>query len=204
MQKYRYYLPPRSKLPFAAGILAGLMTLNTIYTLISMPYYTHYWDYWATMVSGILLCGFCFLFRNRHAELTLIPAAMLALIACITPNLIHWMEVGLFFLLLLEWLVRMPRWTGKLFRVLGVLFTLVGGIAILSPMAERISSLAERGNAVPAFVVPFVIRSLGGDLLILLTLLLLVFAMQPHVLPGWMDEGDTSRERFSSLETARI
>lgn len=166
MQKYRYYLPPRSKLPFAAGILAGLMTLNTIYTLISMPYYTHYWDYWATMVSGILLCGFCFLFRNRHAELTLIPAAMLALIACITPNLIHWMEVGLFFLLLLEWLVRMPRWTGKLFRVLGVLFTLVGGIAILSPMAERISSLAERGNAVPAFVVPFVIRSLGGDLLI--------------------------------------
>ena len=167
MQKYRYYLPPRSKLPFAAGILAGLMTLNTIYTLISMPYYTHYWDYWATMVSGILLCGFCFLFRNRHAELTLIPAAMLALIACITP-----------------------RWTGKLFRVLGVLFTLVGGIAILSPMAERISSLAERGNAVPAFVVPFVIRSLGGDLLILLTLLLLVFAMQPHVLPGWMDEGD--------------
>ena len=69
MQKYRYYLPPRSKLPFAAGILAGLMTLNTIYTLISMPYYTHYWDYWATMVSGILLCGFCFLFRNRHAEL---------------------------------------------------------------------------------------------------------------------------------------
>ena len=144
MQKYRYYLPPRSKLPFAAGILAGLMTLNTIYTLISMPYYTHYWDYWATMVSGILLCGFCFLFRNRHAELTLIPAAMLALIACITPNLIHWMEVGLFFLLLLEWLVRMPRWTGKLFRVLGVLFTLVGGIAILSPMAERISSLAER------------------------------------------------------------
>ena len=190
MQKYRYYLPPRSKLPFAAGILAGLMTLNTIYTLISMPYYTHYWDYWATMVSGILLCGFCFLFRNRHADLTLIPAAMLALIACITPNLIHWMEVGLFFLLLLEWLVRMPRWTGKLFRVLGVLFTLVGGIAILSPMAERISSLAERGNAVPAFVVPFVIRSLGGDLLILLTLLLLVFAMQPHVLPGWMDEGD--------------
>ena len=126
MQKYRYYLPPRSKLPFAAGILAGLMTLNTIYTLISMPYYTHYWDYWATMVSGILLCSFCFLFRNRHAELTLIPAAMLALIACITPNLIHWMEVGLFFLLLLEWLVRMPRWTGKLFRVLGVLFTLVG------------------------------------------------------------------------------
>ena len=93
MQKYRYYLPPRSKLPFAAGILAGLMTLNTIYTLISMPYYTHYWDYWATMVSGILLCGFCFLFRNRHAEPTLIPAAMLALIACITPNLIHW--VGL-------------------------------------------------------------------------------------------------------------
>lgn len=142
------------------------------------------------MVSGILLCSFCFLFRNRRTELTLIPAAMLALIACITPNLIHWMEVGLFFLLLLEWLVRMPRWVGRLFRVLGVLFTLVGSIAILSPMAERIAALADRGNAAPAFVIPFVIRSLGGDLLILLTLLLLVFAMQPHILPGWMDEGD--------------
>ena len=26
--------------------------------------------------------------------------------------------------------------------------------------------------------------------MVMLTLLLLVFAMQPHVLPGWMDEGD--------------
>ena len=37
---------------------------------------------------------------------------------------------------------------------------------------------------------PFVIRSLGGDLLILLTFLLLIFAMRPHVLPRWTDEND--------------
>ena len=40
MQKYRYYLPPQSKLPFAAGILSGLLCLDNIYTLISMPHYT--------------------------------------------------------------------------------------------------------------------------------------------------------------------
>jgi len=38
--------------------------------------------------------------------------------------------------------------------------------------------------------VPFVIRSLGGELLILLTFLLLIFAMRPHVLPRWTDEND--------------
>ena len=43
MQKYRYYLPPQSKLPFAAGILSGLLCLDNIYTLISMPHYTQYW-----------------------------------------------------------------------------------------------------------------------------------------------------------------
>ena len=40
LQKYRYYLPPQSKLPFAAGILSGLLCLDNIYTLISMPHYT--------------------------------------------------------------------------------------------------------------------------------------------------------------------
>ena len=84
MQKYRYYLPPQSKLPFAAGILSGLLCLDNIYTLISMPHYTQYWDYWATLTAALLLCVFCFLFRQRRTELTLIPAAILALIACIT------------------------------------------------------------------------------------------------------------------------
>ena len=58
MQKYRYYLPPRSKLPFAAAF-SPANALNTIYTLISMPTTTHYWDYWQ-LGLGILLCGFCF------------------------------------------------------------------------------------------------------------------------------------------------
>jgi len=114
LQKYRYYLPPQSKLPFAAGILSGLLCLDNIYTLISMPHYTQYWDYWATLAAALLLCVFCFLFRQRRTELTLIPAAILALIACITPNLVHWLEVGMFFLLLLLWLLRLPKWVNTL------------------------------------------------------------------------------------------
>ena len=190
MQKYRYYLPPQSKLPFAAGILSGLLCLDNIYTLISMPHYTQYWDYWATLAAALLLCGFCFLFRQRRTELTLIPAAILALIACITPNLVHWLEVGMFFLLLLLWLLRLPKWVGTLCRLTGIVLTVIGSGAILAPMAERISMLSRTGRATAEFVVPFVIRSLGGELLILLTFLLLIFAMRPHVLPRWTDEND--------------
>ena len=175
MQKYRYYLPPQSKLPFAAGILSGLLCLDNIYTLISMPHYTQYWDYWATLAAALLLCVFCFLFRQRRTELTLIPAAILALIACITPNLVHWLEVGMFFLLLLLWLLRLPKWVGTLCRLAGIVLTVIGSGAILAPMAERISMLSRTGRATAEFVVPFVIRSLGGDLLILLTFLLLIF-----------------------------
>lgn len=141
MQKYRYYLPPQSKLPFAAGILSGLLCLDNIYTLISMPHYTQYWDYWATLAAALLLCVFCFLFRQRRTELTLIPAAILALIACITPNLVHWLEVGMFFLLLLLWLLRLPKWVGTLCRLAGIVLTVIGSGAILAPMAERISML---------------------------------------------------------------
>ena len=171
MQKYRYYLPPQSKLPFAAGILSGLLCLDNIYTLISMPHYTQYWDYWATLAAALLLCVFCFLFRQRRIELTLIPAAILALIACITPNLVHWLEVGMFFLLLLLWLLRLPKWVGTLCRLAGIVLTVIGSGAILAPMAERISMLSRTGRATAEFVVPFVIRSLGGELLILLTFL---------------------------------
>ena len=155
-----------------------------------MPHYTQYWDYWATLAAALLLCVFCFLFRQRRTELTLIPAAILALIACITPNLVHWLEVGMFFLLLLLWLLRLPKWVGTLCRLAGIVLTVIGSGAILAPMAERISMLSRTGRATAEFVVPFVIRSLGGDLLILLTFLLLIFAMRPHVLPRWTDEND--------------
>ena len=188
MQKYRYYLPKQSKLAFDAGILSGLLCLDNIYTLIFMPHYTQYWDYWATLAAALLLCVFCFLFRQRRTELTLIPAAILALIACITPNLVHWLEVGMFFLLLLLWLLRLPKWVGTLCRL--AVLTVIGSGAILAPMAERISMLSRTGRATAEFVVPFVIRSLGGELLILLTFLLLIFAMRPHVLPRWTDEND--------------
>ena len=185
MQKYRYYLPPQSKLPFAAGILSGLLCLDNIYTLISMPHYTQYWDYWATLAAALLLCVFCFLFRQRRTELTLIPAAILALIACITPNLVHWLEVGMFFLLLLLWLLRLPKWVGTLCRLAGIVLTVIGSGAILAPMAERISMLSRTGRATAEFVVPFVIRSLGGDLSVMMNSLTAAQASHVFLYRGW-------------------
>ena len=70
-------------------------------------------------------------------------------------------------------------------------FCITIAIAITgSVISAIISMLSRTGRATAEFVVPFVIRSLGGDLLILLTFLLLIFAMRPHVLPRWTDEND--------------
>ena len=97
----------------------------------------------------------------------------------------------MFFLLLLLWLLRLPQnGLGTLCRLAGIVLTVIGCGAILAPMAERIFMLSRTGRATAEFVVPFVIRSLGGELLILLTFLLLIFAMRPHVLPRWTDEND--------------
>lgn len=60
MTVYRLYIPPRSHLPHAAGVLSALLCCNTIYTLISMPHYTQYWDYWATLAASLLLSLACF------------------------------------------------------------------------------------------------------------------------------------------------
>lgn len=190
MNRYRYYLPPRSKLPLASGVLAALLCLNTIYTLISMPHYSQYWDYWATLASSLLLSIFCFTFIRRKTELILIPSGMLALIACLTPNLVHWMEVGLFFLLLLQLLLRLPKAGVIVFRTAGILLTGVGIFTVLQPMFQRISMLSASGRATTDFVIPYIVRTLGGDMLCLLALLLLIFSLRPHSLPGWMDEND--------------
>lgn len=190
MNKYRYYLPPRSKFPAIVGVLAALFCLNTVYTLISMPHYTQYWDYWATLAASLLLSIICFVFARRKTELLLIPTGMLALIACLTPSLVHWMEVGLFFLLLFQMLFRLPKAVAIAFRIIGVGLTGVGVFVTLQPMLQRIQMLSAAGRATAEFVVPFVIRTLGDDILCLLSLLLLVFSMQPHRMPGWMDSGD--------------
>ena len=109
MTVYRLYIPPRSHLPHAAGVLSALLCCNTIYTLISMPHYTQYWDYWATLAASLLLSLACFFVIRRRPELVLIPAGGLALIACFSLNLVHSMELVLFFLLLLLLLLRLPR-----------------------------------------------------------------------------------------------
>lgn len=186
----RCYLPPHSRLPQAAGICAVLLCLNTVYTLISMPHYVQYWDYWATFAASLFLAGTCFVLIRRRTELILFPTGMLALIACFAPNLVHWMEIAVFFLLLLLLLLRLPPFMVYVFRIAGVLITGIGILGVLVPAFQRISRLVEAGRATADFIVPYVIRSFGGDVLCLLAMLLLIFAMRPYALPGWMDEND--------------
>ncbi len=190
MTVYRLYIPPRSHLPHAAGVLSALLCCNTIYTLISMPHYTQYWDYWATLAASLLLSLACFFVIRRRPELVLIPAGGLALIACFSLNLVHSMELVLFFLLLLLLLLRLPRWAVPLFRTAGVLTAAIGVLDVLVPVSQRIRLLARTDRATADFVLPFLLRSLCGSVLCLLTLLLLIFAMRPHILPSWTDASD--------------
>lgn len=190
MIRFRCIVPPGSKLTAAAGVCSGLLCLNTIYTLCTMPNYVQYWDYWATLLASLILSIFCFLFLRRRTELILLPAGLLALIACLTPNLLHWMEVGLFFLLLLTLLFRLPRWLFVCFRVLGILCASVGCINVLGTMFQRIATLSAAGRATADFVVPYVVRLLGGDITCLLAMVLLLFAVKCPALPGWMEEDD--------------
>ncbi len=190
MADRHYYLPPRSRMPEFAGNCAALLCINTIYTIGSMPHYTQYWDYWAIILSSLTLSVFCHVWMHQKPKLVLIPSAALAIIACTSPSLIHWMEVALFFLLLLIMLLRLPAWAKNLFRIAGLITAGIGILAALIPMYQRISMLTERGTATVKFVLPYIIRTLGGDVMCLLALLFLLFAFQPHVLPGWMDEED--------------
>ena len=119
----------------------------------------------------------------------LIPAGGLALIACFSLNLVHSMELVLFFLLLLLLLLRLPRWAVPLFRTAGVLAAAIGVLDVLVPVSQRIRLLARTGRATADFVLPFLLRSLCGSVLCLLTLLLLIFAMR-HILPAWTDASD--------------
>ena len=178
MTVYRLYIPPRSHLPHAAGVLSALLCCNTIYTLISMPHYTQYWDYWATLAASLLLSLACFFVIRRRPELVLIPAGGLALIACFSLNLMHSMLLGL------------ARWAVPLFRTAGVLAAAIGVLDVLVPVSQRIRLLARTGRATADFVLPFLLRSLCGSVLCLLTLLLLIFAMRPHILPSWTDASD--------------
>ena len=188
--RYRYYTPPRSKLPIAAGILGLLLGANTAHILYTMPNSTQYYDYWATMAGGFLLAAFCFFLLKWRSELLLIPTGIFALIGCFSPNLVRWMEIALFFLLLFLLLLRLPKWAKIVFRIAALAAAGIGIYAALQPMIERIQRLSATGHATANYLIPYITRILGGDVLCLLALLLLVFAMQPRILPGWMDEED--------------
>lgn len=187
---YPYYLSPKSKLPLLAGICALLLCANTANLLISMPSYTQYYDYWVTLAASFLLGVVCLFLIRRYTGMVLIPTGVLALIACISPSLVHWTQVALFFLLLMLLVLKMPLWTRILFRIIAVVNTAVGFLAVLVPMVQRISRLTETGHATSDYILSYVIRTLSGDPLCLLSMLLLVFAMRPHILPGWVDEDD--------------
>lgn len=191
MKCYRYPISLTTKLPVIAGILAFLLCGNTIYTLYTMPGYTHYWDYWCTLAASALLGIFCLLFHRRRQELLLLPTGILAIAACITPSLTHWMVVSLFFLFLLPVLCPLPKWACPLLRIAGIGCWLVGVWNVLFPMLTRIAQLYDAGRATASFVVPFLLRTVGNEPLCLTALLLLVFSRKPHIRPYWMDEHDS-------------
>lgn len=190
MRAYRYYLSPRSRMPEFAGNCAALLCIDTIYTIGSMPHYTQYWDYWVTILASLALSVVCHVLIHRKTELVLFPAAALALVACFSPRLVHWMELLLFFLLLLMMLLRLPAKALTWIRLTGVIAAIVGIFASLSPMFQRIHMLSLRGTATARYLVPYILRTLGGDTMCLLTFLFLLLAFRPYALPGWMDEND--------------
>lgn len=190
VSRSRYYLSPRSRMPEFAGNCAALLCIDTVYTMGSMPHYTQYWDYWATILASLALCVVCHVLIQRKPELVLIPAAMLAIIACASLTLVHWMEIVLFFLLLLIMLLRLPAQAKPFFRAAGLLAAGIGTLAALIPMFQRIAMLSAKGTATAKFILPYILRTLGSDIMCLLALLFLLFAFQPHALPGWMDEND--------------
>lgn len=145
--RYRYYTPPRSKLPIAAGILGLLLGANTAHILYTIPNYTQYYDYWATMAGGFLLAAFCFFLLKWRSELLLIPTGIFALIGCFSPNLVRWMEIALFFLLLFLLLLRLPKWAKIVFRIAALAAAGIGIYAALQPMIERIQRLSATGHA---------------------------------------------------------
>ncbi len=191
MTAYRYYLPPYSKIPYIAAALSCLLCVNTAYLLISMPSYTQYFDYWLTLAASGLLTVTCLVLVRRHTRFVLIPTGLFALLGCMTPSVVHWAEVALFILLLLLLLVRLPAWMRPVVCIAGVVATVIGSIAVIVPVLERIGRLAETGRATPEFVIPYIIRTLAGDVLCLLSMLLLIFSLRPHRAPGWMDDDDT-------------
>ena len=87
-------------------------------------------------------------------------------------------------------LLRLPKWAKIIFRIAALAAAGIGIYAALQPMIERIQRLSATGHATAKYLIPYITRTLGGDVLCLLALLLLVFAMQPRILPGWMDEED--------------
>ncbi len=190
MKRYPYYIPPRSSLPKAAGWCGGLLALNTAYTLFTMPNYTGYWDYWATLVAGVLLAVTCLLGIRRKTELILIPTGLLVLIGCFDPRFVHWIELGMFFLLLLLLLFKLPAFCANILRFIGTILLFLGSISVLAPVCQRIYNLSQSGKATTNFVIPYLLRTLGGDVLCMLALLLLIFSLKPYWMPGWMEEDD--------------
>ena len=191
LKSYRHYLNPGSRLSPLAGILSILMSATISYSLWNVAYYNKSFDHWLELAAALLMAVCCFALARRHTSFLLLPAAMLAFAACLTYTLAHWMIVALFILLLIVVMLRVPKWFVVLIRTAAVVCAGIGIYETLLPMVQRIEHYAESGNATANYILPLVIRIVGGDVFCIFIFLLLLFALKPRQLPGWQDENDT-------------
>ncbi len=190
MKSYCYYLNPRSCLTTIAGVFAVLMSANFLYCLYSVTYYSQSFDHWLEFAAALLMAVCCFGLAKRHTAFLALPSAMFAFVASLTHTVAHWMIMVLFLLLFMLIMLRLPKAVVYALRVVGIGCAAVGVYQALSPMVNRIQHYMDTGNATANYVIPLVIRTIGGDVLCILLLLLLLFAMKPRELPGWQDDED--------------
>lgn len=190
MKTYRLQVAPRSPMPILIGILGCLMTINTVVTMVTMPNYLQYLIYWVTLAGDLALSILGFWQMKRHTEWMMIPFALFALAACVGRTTINWIEIILFFLLMLLMVIRIPKWFMYIIRTVSVLTGIVGMAVVIFPMWSRLSTLSVRGRLTMEWAIPFVIRTIGSDCLLILAFLLMIFSLKPPVFPKWMGRAD--------------
>lgn len=191
MKAYRFAIQKKSYFAPVIFSLALCMTAITIYSLIRVAYYAASVDHWLQGIAGVAFALCMLPPLRRHSLFLILPAALLALTACMnrTLTISHWAQIVLFLLLLILLLLRLPRWVSLAAGMAGACLGAAGLWNILDALGERVSHLAGSGNATMAYIFPLVCRSVGGEGLELVISVLVLFALKPKrsAHPNWLE-----------------
>ncbi len=177
MKSASYTIPRNAKLPYAAGILALLLSIDYTYLMIDMPSYTKYFDYWGNLIAGVAMAVVCFFFVRRRATLLLIPAGIFAIVSCVSLSFSNWMKIALFFILLLFFLLRLPKWCEILFKILACAAACLAIGTKIPTIVDRVDHLAQTDSATASYLVPY-LCSMASGFAISICLLLCILAMR--------------------------